>query len=663
MRKQRIICLWLSLIIAITALPLVMGSKVYAASDEEKYWKSYSTDINRNMFASSYQDIYDLFDKAYMDVLLSDGDFTYVVVDVRDLNFEDTPQKARFFSDMAYLVRHDNPAYFFATSKVSFTQVQDSSGKKYIKKVFISLYPDFKNGSDRKKAKEEIRNGVESYIGMLSSDMRPEEAEKTIHDLICENVTYGTYVTDLGTNMDQNIYSAIKNKSVCTGYSVLFEAIMNRIGITCTFTRSDTHAWNFIYLYGYWYCVDVTHDDLGVSGISYKKYNCQANIEAATGKPYVQTDFYKRFIPPNVKYDCLDEKTLVEYSPRYFNTDGNTYFVINDLDNEMGLIALLIKTDDKGFAVSSVEYNKKTYSVITNKYSEIPKDPTTTPTSYDMKPENTIKPSNSAVTGSTSTPTPAPQITIAPVVVEETGFAGFVERLYNVALGRLSEAEGKAFWCTHVGNGDLTGAECANEFLLSAEFKGRNLNDTDFLRVLYKTFFDRNAEDDPDGFSFWMNSLKTVGRESVVDGFINSTEWCNVCASFGVRSGATRAKATIASENAKAFSTRLYTECLGREPEKEGLDFWSLGLTNQELTGTQAAKNFFYSAEFINANYSDDEYINRLYKTFMGRDPETEGKTYWLDQLSKGMTRDEVFDSFSTSKEFVDICKTYAIQR
>ena len=256
----------------------------------------------------------------------------------------------------------------------------------------------------------------------------------------------------------------------------------------------------------------------------------------------------------------------------------------------------------------------------------------------------------------TATPTTPPE-------ESEKSFEDFVERLYTVALGRASEPEGKAFWCEHVGNGDLNGAQCANEFLLSKEFNDRKLTDEQFLEVLYKTFFNREAKDDKDGFNFWMNCLKTQGRDSVVDCFINSEEWCNVCASYGVRSGATRAKATIASANATAFATRLYTECLGRDPEEGGLKFWSLGLTNQELSGTQAAKEFFYSPEFVNAKYSDEEYIYRMYKTFMGREPEAEGKAYWLSELKNGTTRDEVFNFFSTCPEFTGICKEYAIVR
>ena len=246
---------------------------------------------------------------------------------------------------------------------------------------------------------------------------------------------------------------------------------------------------------------------------------------------------------------------------------------------------------------------------------------------------------------------------------DELSFDDFVERLYVVALNRQSEKDGKDYWCNLVGNGTLTGADCARFFLTSPEFKGRNLSDEDFLKVLYKTFFARDAQDDPDGFNVWMTSLKTVGKDTVVEGFINSPEWCNICADYGVKSGAPTAKATKASKNATAFATRLYTECLGREPEEGGLKYWSLGLTNCELSGSQAAHEFFYCQEFNDHNFDNKELLTRMYRTFMGREPDTDGLNYWLSNMNNGMTKDQVFSSFVQSQEFTEICANYAITR
>ena len=245
---------------------------------------------------------------------------------------------------------------------------------------------------------------------------------------------------------------------------------------------------------------------------------------------------------------------------------------------------------------------------------------------------------------------------------KEVSFEDFVERLYVIALERPSEPEGKAFWCEKVNDGTYDGAYCARFFLTSPEFLGKNKTDGEFVDTLYRTFFGREADDE--GRAFWISKIRQTSKESVIEGFINSEEWCNICATYGVRSGAQWAKATIASKNATAFATRLYTECLGRDPEQDGLNFWSLSLTNQERTGTQAAKEFFYSPEFLGKNLSNDDYVERLYRTFMGRPSETEGKAHWLKQLNSGaMNRDQVFDFFSTCEEFTGICQQYAIQR
>ena len=348
------------------------------------------------------------------------------------------------------------------------------------------------------------------------------------------------------------------------------------------------------------------------------------------------------------------EQAILSFTP---DKTGTYDLTLSDYDESFMPVIAVFDPDRNVVAESFDTYMSEELDYKISDTHKLKVDLTAGKTYYIAVPINTSELNCNLSISKVSTPsTPAPSTTGG-------GFEDFVERLYTVALNRASEPEGKAFWCEHVGNGDLDGAQCAKEFLLSKEFNDRKLSDEEFLKVLYKTFFDRDAEKDPDGFNFWMNSLKTQGRDVVVDCFINSEEWCNVCASYGVRSGATRAKATIASANATAFATRLYTECLGRDPEEGGLKFWSLGLTNQELSGTQAAKEFFYSAEFVDAKYSNDEYINRMYKTFMGREAEAEGKAYWLDLMNNGTSRDEVFNFFSTCEEFTGICNQYAIVR
>jgi len=262
------------------------------------------------------------------------------------------------------------------------------------------------------------------------------------------------------------------------------------------------------------------------------------------------------------------------------------------------------------------------------------------------------------ISDGSSDPTPTP--TTSP---DDPSFGDFIERLYKIAMNRESDPEGKAFWIKEVSENGKTGADCARYFLLTApEFMARNQKDDEFVETLYQTFFDRAS--DEAGMKFWLESMKKgTSRKDVVNGFIESTEWCEICAYYGVKSGAQYHKSRIASKKATAFATRLYTCCLGRAPEEDGLKFWSLALTNLEKSGFDAANLFFTSNEFINYRFSDAEFLRRVYLTFMGRDPEPNGFQFWMTNLANGESRDKVLVLFAQSDEFTGICKEYGIER
>ena len=627
---RKLISLFLSVIITVGIFLSFANEKVFA-SGEEEYWRSYSSTYAYDHLSDIQKKVYDAMDKAFMECLLDeDNKYSYVDVSIFSLNILETSENGTMIKEVYDLLKNSNPQYFFFGStntlyKRNKINITTKTGTPYYSIFRIYLFSDFENGADRARAKEEVKAAVEGYAALVKPEMFPEEKEKVIHDSMCKNMVYGDYYLPSGTMTNQTIYSAIKNLTVCNGYACLFEAVMNRIGIECAFTAGDHHAWNVIHLHGNWYYVDVTSDD-NAKGTLYKFYNCNTvAFDNGNGyKTYKPLKIYGT-VTPTVTYDVLNEgRNLIYYSPRYFSSGDNVYFVVNDSDENGGRKALLVKGNSASTG-SSVSYNGKTYSVVID---------------GNEAPADGIR-----------------------YVSTSSDFSDFVERLYVLALGRASEKEGKEYWCEQVGNGNLTGGDCARFFLCSPEFKNRGLNRSQFVDILYWTFFNRDPEEDMDGFYFWYNSLDTMYAEDVINGFINSTEWCNVCASYGVKSGAQYAKATVASANSVSFATRLYTECLGRQPEESGLNYWSLGLTNLELTGSQAAHEFFYSEEFLGFGLGNEEYIRRLYKTFMGREPEEDGFNYWVGELSNGKSRDEVFAFFSSCPEFTDICNSYAISR
>ena len=259
-------------------------------------------------------------------------------------------------------------------------------------------------------------------------------------------------------------------------------------------------------------------------------------------------------------------------------------------------------------------------------------------------------------------PDPGPD-PLLPDPATDRSFEEFIERLYVVALARTSDPTGKAFWMDKVLNEGFSGGRCAIGFLIEApEFLNRNLANDQFVDVLYKTFFDREA--DAAGKAFWIGHLTSdMTREQVVRGFVDSTEWCNLCATYGVKSGSTNAKAEKPSNNAIRFAYRLYSVCLGRRPDEAGLNFWALRLTNLECSGAQAARDFFTSKEFKNLGVNDVEFVTLLYQAFMDRTPDGTGMGFWLQHLATDMTRDQVLKGFAESEEFGKICRQYGIER
>lgn len=113
----------------------------------------------------------------------------------------------------------------------------------------------------------------------------------------------------------------------------------------------------------------------------------------------------------------------------------------------------------------------------------------------------------------------------------------------------------------------------------------------------------------------------------------------------------------------EAFVTRFYNSCLDRDPDLPGLENWVGHLQSGELSGADVAERFIFSEEFLAKNLSNEEFLNIMYRSFFGRNPDAEGYAGWLGQLNGGMSRKSVLSRFVNSTEFGDICAEYGIER
>ena len=52
----------------------------------------------------------------------------------------------------------------------------------------------------------------------------------------------------------------------------------------------------------------------------------------------------------------------------------------------------------------------------------------------------------------------------------------------------------------------------------------------------------------------------------------------------------------------------------------------------------------------------NSEFLTRMYRIFLDREPDDYGFNYWTERMNNGATRLEIFEGFVYSDEFTDLC-------
>ena len=243
------------------------------------------------------------------------------------------------------------------------------------------------------------------------------------------------------------------------------------------------------------------------------------------------------------------------------------------------------------------------------------------------------------------------------------GTEGFVYRLYNVALTRDAEEAGLTDWNNKLQSKTQTAAEVAQGIFFSAEFQNHEYSDVQYVKLLYRTMFGREA--DESGLKGWIEKLNSgMSREYVFRGFAESQEFENLCKSYNIERGTvTLSQYRDKNEGATGYVARLYTKMLGRKFEEKGIEYWCKEYLTGKVTIENIATNgFLHSQEFTNLNLSNEEFVLRMYQTFLNREPDMAGYKDWVGKLNSGeKTRDDLVYGFSLSQEFANLKKSYGL--
>lgn len=246
---------------------------------------------------------------------------------------------------------------------------------------------------------------------------------------------------------------------------------------------------------------------------------------------------------------------------------------------------------------------------------------------------------------------------------ENQGVYNYIVRLYENVLGRSYDEIGLSEWYESLLSGSSDGAHVAYGFFYSQEYIEKNTSNEEYLSTLYRALFDR--EPDEIGYSAWMAQLEAgVPRLNILKGFVDSEEFSGLCSKFGIYKGTVEADQDgQVIYYTDQFVQRLYQTVLNRGADPEGLEMWKSQLIRQEKSGAEVAYGFIFSPECVDKNLNNEAYVDLLYRSFFDRGADSEGKEGWLNELSRGKTREYVFAGFVNSAEFAELCSKYGIQQ
>lgn len=108
----------------------------------------------------------------------------------------------------------------------------------------------------------------------------------------------------------------------------------------------------------------------------------------------------------------------------------------------------------------------------------------------------------------------------------------YIERLYNIAIGRTVDIPSRDQYANAIINGTMTPAQVATTIMTSAECNSKNPDNTAFVTACYRALLDR--EPDAQGLNNWVNALNNgMTRAQLIQTFEAQTNFTNLCAYYG----------------------------------------------------------------------------------------------------------------------------------
>ncbi len=252
-----------------------------------------------------------------------------------------------------------------------------------------------------------------------------------------------------------------------------------------------------------------------------------------------------------------------------------------------------------------------------------------------------------------------PLFTVSVNAAPNPGAGQFVTRLYNYALGRDPDAQGYADWTNALLNGDVNAAEVATGILNSDEYVNLNADDTSYVTTLYHVFFNRDP--DATGLSVWVTALESgTERRDILMGFINSVEWANLCATYGVYSGSTSAPTVelVPTESHYNFVSNLFKYFTVHNYTDEEINTVATDLVYLRTNCRQVAYDLIFSDEYVALAKASTpaRVVETFFKAFNGRNPLPAETSALCDAMNGVLNIDYLYNYFVNRNSFAVNC-------
>lgn len=232
----------------------------------------------------------------------------------------------------------------------------------------------------------------------------------------------------------------------------------------------------------------------------------------------------------------------------FIGIDGATWTDISSADGGNENCRIKAYTDDVVIKVSKIALNKTGATLMKNETLDLKatvtpsnaankavtwKSSNTKVATVNSRGKVTAKSPGTATITCTAKDGSGKKATCKITVRKYTEIEEYVSRLYTRALGREAEPAGMKYWVQEIRSKRRTPVQVAECFFFVPEFTDKKLNNTEFVKTLYRAFMGR--EYDKPGFDYWVARLdRGESRKTIVKTFAGCEEFQKIIRGFGL---------------------------------------------------------------------------------------------------------------------------------